>query len=69
MDAVDVGNHVWAHLAAGAGVTHYFAAGFGVGVDVRYLYAPTVDNQLEEPDTDTMNVGGLFFGASVDFRP
>jgi len=67
MDVVDVGNHLWGHLTAGVGVTHYFAAGFGLGLDARYLYAPTLDNEFDDPDT--MDVGGLFVGLTLDFRP
>lgn len=67
MDAVAVGNHVWGHLTAGVGVSHYFAAGFGLGLDAHYLYAPTLDNEFDDPDT--MDVGGLFVGLSVSFRP
>jgi hypothetical protein len=55
------------HLTAGVGVGLYprWLGGAGVGLDLRWLHAPTVDNAIG----DTLDVGGLFAGVSVLYRP
>jgi hypothetical protein len=67
MDEVDHENFFGAHLVGAAGLTLYspWVDGLGFDVDARWLYAPTVDNRAD----DTMDVGGLFFGLGVVYRP
>jgi len=56
-----------AHLAAAGGATWYPGLLGGVGLDAsaRWLYAPTVDNLAG----DQMDVGGLFIGFGLTYRP
>lgn len=67
MDEVDHQNFLGPHLAAAAGLTLYspWLRGVGFDFDARWLYAPTVDNLVG----DTMDVGGVFFGLGVVYRP
>lgn len=69
MDRVFHDDFFGAHLSAGAGFTRYptWLGGVGLGVSARWIYAPTVDNDL--PDPDTMDVGALFFGVTAAYRP
>jgi hypothetical protein len=59
-------SHLGAHLEAGAGVTWFpgWAGQFGFDLATRWIYAPTVDNNIG----DTMDIGGLFFGIGVSYR-
>ena len=67
MDRVSHENHLGAHLVGGAGLTLYspWLHGVGFDLDARWLYAPTVDNLVG----DTMDVGGVFVGLGVVYRP
>lgn len=67
MDEVSHENFLGGHLVGAAGVTLYspWLRGVGFDFDARWLYAPTVDNLVG----DTMDVGGLFFGFGVVYRP
>jgi hypothetical protein len=67
MDEVDHQSFLGPHLAAAAGLTLYspWLHGVGFDLDARWLYAPTVDNLVG----DTMDVGGVFFGLGVVYRP
>ena len=65
MDEVDHQNFLAPNLSAAAGLTLYAGRGVGVDLDARWLYAPTVDNLVG----DTMDVGGVFVGLGVIYRP
>ena len=69
MDRVFSDDFFAPHLAGAVGVVRYspWLNGVGMGLEARWLYAPTVTNELDDPDT--MDVGGLFFGLTVDYRP
>jgi hypothetical protein len=67
MDEVTHESFFGAHLAAGAGLTLYspWLHGVGFDLDARWLYAPTVDDLIG----NTLDVGGLFVGLGVVYRP
>jgi hypothetical protein len=67
MDEVDHQNFLGPHVSAAAGLTLYspWLRGVGFDFDARWLHAPTVDNLVG----DTMDVGGVFVGLGVVYRP
>lgn len=66
-DRVETDDFVRPHLGAAAGFTlmSTWLDGVGLDLDARYLYAPTVDNLVG----DTLDVGGLYVGLGVVYRP
>lgn len=66
-DQVETDDFVRPHLAAAAGITMMspWLDGVGLDLDARYLYAPTVDNLVG----DTLDVGGLYVGLGLVYRP
>jgi hypothetical protein len=68
MDVVTHDSYFGAHLTAGAGAQTYpgwLGGNTSIGFDARWIYAPTVENNLG----DTMDVGSMFFGVSFGYRP
>jgi hypothetical protein len=59
-------SHFGAHLMAGVGGdwSPHWMGRFGLEVAARWMYAPTVDNDID----DTMDVGGLFVGLGLTYR-
>lgn len=66
-DMTLVESHLGPHLTAGAGLDLYTQRWprLGFALAARWIYAPTVDNLAG----DTMDVGGVFVGAGVLYRP